>query len=336
MTFNHSKYITDAMNGFCMQQTDFPFVCTIIDDASTDGEQEVLRNYVKEHFDLSDASVAFEREDENAVTTFAQHKENKNCFFAVIYLKENHYSKAKSKLPYVKEWNDGVKYIALCEGDDYWTDSYKLQKQVDILEKDETLMACVTNCSVVDDKANTTKEIRGGVVKDDIEGRYNLRQFFDNNHQYPTLSVVYRNTHREEVWKKTKIMANPYLGDWTLWIALHCFGDFYFLNEVTCAYRINPTSVTHSNTVKRRIGLAKENFRLLPAVASILPDEGYEDIQKDLIENTAWMWWDLGHAYFNAHKYINAIWFRCGLKSPSCLLDSLRKISKNIYHRNQI
>lgn len=129
------------------------------------------------------------------------------------------------------------------------------------------------------------------MVKDDIEGRYGLRDFFNNNHQYPTLSAVFRNSNPKEVGEKTKIMSNPYLGDWTFWIALHCFGNFYFLNEVTCAYRINPTSLTHSNTIKRRIGLAKENFRLLPAVASVLP-EGFEDIQKDLRENTAWMWWD--------------------------------------------
>lgn len=312
LAFNHEPYIRECLDGFVMQKTNFKFVAIVHDDASTDKTAEIIREYEAKYPDI----------------------------IKPIYETENQYSKHDGSIDRIM--NDaidatGAKYVAMCEGDDYWIDPYKLQKQVDVLEKDETLMACVTNCSVVDDKANTTKEIRGDVVKDDIEGRYNLRQFFDNNHQYPTLSVVYRNTHREEVWKKTKIMANPYLGDWTLWIALHCFGDFYFLNEVTCAYGINPTSVTHSNTIKRRIGLAKENFRLLPAVASILP-EGYEDIKKDLIENTAWIWWDLGHAYFNAHKYINAIWcvFRCGLKSPSCLLDSLRKISKYIYHRNQI
>ena len=48
MTYNQSKYITDAMNGFTMQQTSFPYVCTIVDDASTDGEQEVIHQYVEE------------------------------------------------------------------------------------------------------------------------------------------------------------------------------------------------------------------------------------------------------------------------------------------------
>ena len=56
-TFNQAKYITDAMNGFTMQQTSFPFVCTIVDDASTDGEQEVIKQYVDENFDFSPDNI---------------------------------------------------------------------------------------------------------------------------------------------------------------------------------------------------------------------------------------------------------------------------------------
>ena len=51
-TYNHAPYIEDAMNGFCMQQTHFPYVCVIVDDASTDGESEVIKNYLQTHFDL--------------------------------------------------------------------------------------------------------------------------------------------------------------------------------------------------------------------------------------------------------------------------------------------
>ena len=57
MTYNHAPYIVDAMNGFCMQETDFPFVCTIMDDASTDGEQEVIKKYLTDHFDLNDQTI---------------------------------------------------------------------------------------------------------------------------------------------------------------------------------------------------------------------------------------------------------------------------------------
>ncbi len=52
MTYNQAPYITETMNGFCIQQTSFPFVCTIMDDCSTDEEQEVIKLYLKENFDL--------------------------------------------------------------------------------------------------------------------------------------------------------------------------------------------------------------------------------------------------------------------------------------------
>ena len=62
-TFNHAKFITDTMNGFTMQQTSFPFVCTIVDDASTDGEQQVICKYLEEDFDLSKCSEAFHKKN---------------------------------------------------------------------------------------------------------------------------------------------------------------------------------------------------------------------------------------------------------------------------------
>ena len=146
MTYNHAKFITDAMNGFTMQQTSFPFVCIIVDDASTDGEQEVIRKYVDEYFDQSEHSVAYQKETAYAHITYAQHKTNKNCYFAVLYLKENHYSNPEKykgkKDEYIKEWKDGVEFIAVCEGDDFWIDKCKIQKQVDFLENNLTYSVC--------------------------------------------------------------------------------------------------------------------------------------------------------------------------------------------------
>lgn len=140
-TYNHVHYITDTMNGFVMQETDFPYVCTIIDDASTDGEQEVIKKYLLEQFDMQDSSVAYEKDTDYGHVTFAQHKTNKNCFFAVVFLKENHYSQHKTKASYVQEWMN-TKYVSICEGDDYWTDPLKLQKQVDFLEQHEDYVVC--------------------------------------------------------------------------------------------------------------------------------------------------------------------------------------------------
>ena len=252
-------------------------VFTIVDDASTDKTSTVIKHYVSENFDLDDDSVGYDKDTDYGHVTFARHKTNENCYFAVIYLNDNHYSQKKSKLPYLTEWLD-TKYIALCEGDDYWTDPLKLQKQIDILESDNSLMAVVTNSKVVNKEGNELKAKQENIVPDNKTGRYDLRSYMYKVHHYPTATVCYRRTHVDEVSKMINHLANPYLGDWTLWIALHVFGDFYYLDEVTSAYRINPTSLTH--TVDR-VGRSKANWSICKAVQDILPDE-YDDIRNRL------------------------------------------------------
>ena len=86
-TYNQASYIKDNMDGFCMQQTNFPFICLIMDDASKDGEQEVIRQYLSDHF-----TVGSRKETDDYHLTLARHKDNKNCYFAVFLLKYNHYS----------------------------------------------------------------------------------------------------------------------------------------------------------------------------------------------------------------------------------------------------
>lgn len=133
MTFNHERYILDAMNSFVMQQTNFPFVCTIVDDASTDETPSIIKHFLEEHFDLADNVIVRQEETKDYVLSYARHKTNLNCFFAVYFLKYNHYSIKKSRAPYYQEFTD-TRYVAVNEGDDYWVDPLKLQKQYDLME----------------------------------------------------------------------------------------------------------------------------------------------------------------------------------------------------------
>jgi glycosyltransferase involved in cell wall biosynthesis len=261
-----------------MQKTNFRYVVVMHDDCSKDKSAAIIREYAEKYPDI----------------------------FRPIYETENQYSKHDGSLKRIMSEAleaTGAKYIAICEGDDYWTDPDKLQKQVDILEADETLMACCTNCSVVDKQSKTISAVRPEpVVKDNKEGRYTLRDFFRDNHQYPTLSVVYRNSHVEEVRSKHAHTTNAFLGDWTLWICLLIYGDMYYLNEVTCAYRINPTSVTHT---VGRVARAKANKDICLKVADILPEE-YADIAADL-RDTRWVWISLIFAYKAEKRYMGMI-----------------------------
>lgn len=137
-TFNHAPYIEDAMNGFVMQETTFPVVTLIVDDASIDGEPEVIRKYLADHFQPPYRT----EETEYAKIICAKHKTNANCDFVVFLLKYNHYSIKKPKMPYLSKWLDNAKYHALCEGDDYWTDPTKLQKQVDFMDANPDYTLC--------------------------------------------------------------------------------------------------------------------------------------------------------------------------------------------------
>ena len=106
-TYNHGKYIKDALEGFVMQKCSYSFCAIIIDDCSTDNNAEIIREYAEKYPDI----------------------------IKPILLGENHMQRGILRDPYIEKWHQCAKYIAQCEGDDYWIDPYKLQKQVDFLEE---------------------------------------------------------------------------------------------------------------------------------------------------------------------------------------------------------
>lgn len=112
-TYNHANFIKKALDGFLSQQTSFPVEIIVRDDASTDGTSEILREYERDYPER----------------------------FRNIYEVENQYSKGIRHHASLFSKARG-KYVALCEGDDYWTDYHKLQKQVDFLEANPDFSFC--------------------------------------------------------------------------------------------------------------------------------------------------------------------------------------------------
>ena len=154
-TYNQEAFVLDALNGFVAQETCFPAVYIIVDDASTDNEPQVVRDYFTENFNTQDSTIAFQEETEYGEILYAQHKINKNCFFVILFLKENHYSQKKSKAPYLSRWVDKSEYIAMCEGDDFWTDPLKLQAQVDFMDEHEEYSLCCHRYRIHNLKSDT-------------------------------------------------------------------------------------------------------------------------------------------------------------------------------------
>lgn len=243
VTFNHVNYIEDAMNGFTMQETSFPFVCTIIDDASTDGEQGVIKKYLEEHFDLDDKTTVRNEETDDYTLTFAQHKTNKKCFFAVLYLKYNHYSIKKSKDPYIKEWQDNSKYFASCEGDDYWTHPQKLQMQYEALEAHPECSICFGITECISNKGNSLNEF---IPKDLSRLSENVtledfcrEQFSIGQWTFHTSSFFFRKSVNEEFSKYMKDVFKdfPY-SDICIILTGLILSSGFFIKEKMSNYRI--------------------------------------------------------------------------------------------------
>ncbi len=243
ITYNHAPYITDTMDGFCMQITTFPFVCTIIDDASTDGEPEVIKKYLKEHFDLDDKDVARFEDTDDYHLVFARHKTNHNCFFAVLFLKYNHYSVKKPKREYIKEWRD-AEYVAFCEGDDYWIHPDKLQLQVNYLKANPDCGLVHTHVKeLVQSTLSFNKKMGGFEITDeDIYFIYNPIR---------TLSVCckqeYITRYNQEIGK----YHSWQMGDFQLWLYILMNSRIHFIPEVTGVYRILDESAVHSRDINK-------------------------------------------------------------------------------------
>lgn len=276
MTYNHERYITDALDGFVMQQTSFPYVCAIVDDASTDRNAEVIREYLQENFDVKDANFAYEKDTDFGNVVFARHKSNENCYFAVVFLKENHYSQRKTKIPYLQEWLD-VKYNALCEGDDFWSDPLKLQKQVDFMEANEDYSLCFHKVNIVSDKEKDLRFFSRLRERD-----YTARQIY-GRWTVPTCSVLFR-IDQEKPFERNPAVV---FGDIFLWLQLAERGKLRCLDFVGASYRRHHGSASCGYSVETSIKLYRqyEFFeKRFPALKDISrrkqEEEGLADIIK--------------------------------------------------------
>lgn len=234
LTYNHSAYIKDALEGFCMQKTNFPFVCIIIDDASTDGEQGVLLDYLKNNFELGENSIARSEETDDYVETYARHKTNESCYFVVLLLKKNHYSIGKTKRRYFEKWQRYAKYIATCEGDDYWTSPLKLQKQYDYMESHSGFSLCFhpdyrlySDGTKIEHRPRISKDIYS--TKDVV--------LLDGG-LMATGSMLFRSVDLVYGEERPKFWTNAPVGDEPLRLYLSTKGHIGYINEIMSVYRM--------------------------------------------------------------------------------------------------
>lgn len=258
MTYNHAPYIVDAMNGFTMQETTFPVYYLITDDASTDGEPDVIKQYLADFFQTPYRTE--ETDDYHLIC--ATHKTNPNCNFIVFLLKYNHYSIKKSKLPYQAEWRDNAKYIALCEGDDYWIDPMKLQKQAIFLDAHpDYTMVCNRIRTYSEKKKRHVREQycyrrSQDIVFKDIVNRTGLF--------IPTCSIVYRSDVTDNYPDYCKKCC---VGDYPLQIMCGIKGKTYYIDDLMSIYRIDNSTSWMGN---QKLGSASEaRLKVLRSIVDV-------------------------------------------------------------------
>lgn len=213
ITYNHVNFIRDAIEGFLMQETTFPVEIIIHDDASTDGTAEIVKDYAGRHTQL----------------------------FRTILQKENQYS--SGNWPEVRKMLYSLprgEFVALCEGDDYWTNPHKLQKQVEILESETSASLCFHN-SLVDKGGDETPQ----PMHRALEARFfGLDDILSKNWFIPTASIVLR---AKQV-NVPEMVAFCQSGDMCLLVSAALSGKLIYWREIAGVYRKHAGGLSAGHT----------------------------------------------------------------------------------------
>jgi glycosyltransferase involved in cell wall biosynthesis len=232
-TYQHVNYIKECLDGVIMQKTNFPVEILLGEDASTDGTREICIKYAEKHPDK--------------IRLFLHHRENN--------IKINGSPTGRFNFSY-NLYSARGKYIALCEGDDYWTDPRKLQKQVDFLEENTEFVLCYHSIRF----SNNTQHNKFTRKKDKV---LKLTDSIKTK-QGATLSLVFNKLFLNRNYYN--IASGLAIGDWPLEMFLLSKKNGYFLKEEMGCYRKHNNGATHAgkfyiNSLKTKILFLK---RLLP------------------------------------------------------------------------
>ncbi|RQW88744.1 MAG: glycosyltransferase [Geobacter sp.] len=252
ITYNHADYISEAIEGFLKQKTDFDYEIIIHDDCSTDNTQKIINLYY----------------------------ENNKDKIKRIFQHENIKSKGKAVFPITFEKAKG-KYIALCEGDDFWTDPFKLQKQVDLLDANPEYPFCFHPIYWLEQESKKVHKTYYGAPG--IKEYYTLDELLEYSNFIPTASVVFRNRSFKEL---PEWYFNCPIGDYAFHLINLCFtqkNTFGFINDFMAVYRRHACGMHGGNS------LTYNRERLLEAYLIIGKNLGLKNRKSWRAGFTKWM-----------------------------------------------
>ena len=206
VTYNQEKYIEQAINSFLSQKTAFDIEIIIHDDASTDNTQKIIKSLAVD--DLR---------------------------FNIMLREENIKSKGGMVSPILFNEAKG-KYIAMCDGDDYWTDPYKLQKQVDFLENNNEFSMCFGGISILDQKKDFILSEIAPLNKE-----YTSNDILKNNIAHTCTFLFRRDLLEEDFIIKNKIFG----GDIYITLYMGEKGKIYGMQDNMGVYRKHTEGMTN-------------------------------------------------------------------------------------------
>lgn len=256
-TYNQHQYIEDALKGFVSQKTDFPFCAIVLDDCSTDGQQEIIKRYANEYPEI----------------------------IIPVFLPYNHYSNGDNKDRYMRPWIEASEYMAMCEGDDYWTDEYKLQRQVDLLDsnKDCTLTyhACI---NVFVERFTGLRDCFGENVKTEYSCKEILKGY-----PFQTATVVCRSNFWLSDFCQKCLSELHYSS--VMYFCASVVGRVIGINEKMSVYRRNDQGISNALHKGDRLVLFIEKWRKIaqycsPEIARIVHSVTIANYLYDLSKNS--------------------------------------------------
>ncbi len=215
LVYNHEPFLRQCLDGFVMQKTTFPFEAIVHDDASTDGSAAIIREYAEKYPDI----------------------------IKPIYETENQWGKGTISKSMDAAMHPNSKYIALCEGDDYWTDPNKLQLQVDFLESHPDYTMCFHRANTINDETGEENNAFPGRVFRNIQSRdYHSTELFAT-WTVPTASMLYR---KECQYYPLKYRYRCLYGDIVRVLSAAEMGKVKGFDRMMSVYRIQPHGITFS------------------------------------------------------------------------------------------
>ena len=252
ITYNHGKYIKQCLDGILMQKVNFPYEILIHDDASPDDTADIIREYWAKY----------------------------PTVIKPILREENQYSKGVD----VSRFNFDrakAKYIAQCEGDDYWTDDRKLQMQVDFLEEHGEYSATSHSFQIVN---KNSEDIKQATELGKVSGAFTLDDIKYYRLPGQTATLAYRNIYAQmdnEV--KDEYYACAGEGDQKLAVVLTMLGDIKMFPEVMSAYRYVSVGGTSYASRMKNANLYARNYKHLIEISKFAKFRYNKDINTEIV-----------------------------------------------------